>query len=322
MKAIVQDTYGSSDVLESRDIDKPEVGDTDVLVRVHAASVHVGDWIVMTGVPFVMRMATGLRKPKHPVPGTDIAGTVEAVGKDVRSSDRATRSSAGARARSPSTRSASEDQFVLKPANLTFEQAAAVGVSASTALQLLRDDGQGAAGPEGPHQRRVRRRRHVRRPDRQGVRRRGHRRDEHRATWRWSARSAPTTSSTTPTTTSQGRAATTTSSSTTSATTPSPTTRRALTPDGTLLPNGGGHSGGGLGRVIKAHVAATFVRQQGRPSIKFQNADDLAVLKDLVEAGKVMPVIDGTYPLSETPEAIEHVAAGHARGTIVIAVSA
>ena len=99
-------------------------------------------------------------------------------------------------------------------------------------------------------------------------------------------------------------------------------TRRALTPDGTLLPNGGGHSGGGLGRVIKAHVAATFVRQQGRPSIKFQNADDLAVLKDLVEAGKVVPVIDGTYPLSETPEAIEHVAAGHARGTIVIAVSA
>jgi len=83
MKAIVQDRYGSQEVLESRDIDIPVIGDNEVLVRVHAASVHVGDWIVMSGSPFVMRMATGLRKPKNPIPGTDVAGTVEAVGKDV-----------------------------------------------------------------------------------------------------------------------------------------------------------------------------------------------------------------------------------------------
>src|SRR5882762_8917303 len=83
MKAIVQDRYGSAEVLEPRDIEKPEVGDGDILVHVQAASVHVGDWILMTGSPYVMRMATGLRKPKNPVPGTDIAGTVEAVGKDV-----------------------------------------------------------------------------------------------------------------------------------------------------------------------------------------------------------------------------------------------
>ena len=83
MKAIVQDRYGSAEVLEEREVAKPEIGDDDVLVRIRAASVHVGDWILMTGNPFVMRMATGLRKPKNPVPGTDIAGTVEAVGKNV-----------------------------------------------------------------------------------------------------------------------------------------------------------------------------------------------------------------------------------------------
>ena len=83
MQAIVQDSYGSAEVLEARDIDKPQIGDSDVLVRVHAASVHVGDWILMTGSTFVMRFATGLRKPKNPIPGTDVAGTVEAIGKDV-----------------------------------------------------------------------------------------------------------------------------------------------------------------------------------------------------------------------------------------------
>ena len=83
MQAIVQDSYGSAEVLESQDIDKPEIAANEVLVRVHAASIHVGDWILMTGSPFVMRFATGLRKPKNRVPGTDVAGTVEAVGTDV-----------------------------------------------------------------------------------------------------------------------------------------------------------------------------------------------------------------------------------------------
>ena len=84
MKAIVQDRYGSAEVLESRDLEKPQIGDSEVLVRVHAASVHVGDVIVMSGSPFLMRMVTGLRRPKNRVAGTDIAGTVEAVGKDVK----------------------------------------------------------------------------------------------------------------------------------------------------------------------------------------------------------------------------------------------
>ena len=140
MQAIVQDRYGTVEVLESRDIDRPQIGDGEALVRVNAASIHVGDWIAMTGSPYLMRMATGLRKPKNRVPGTDIAGTVEAVGKDgrlVRPGDDVFGWCAVAFAEYAS---ASEDQFVPKPATLTFEQAAAVGVSATTALQLLRDD--------------------------------------------------------------------------------------------------------------------------------------------------------------------------------------
>ncbi len=141
MQAIVQDRYGSAEVLEAQEIDKPEIGDDEVLVRVHAASIHVGDWILMTGSPFIMRLATGLRKPKNRVPGTDVAGTIEAVGKDVtqlRAGDEVFGWGAGAfaeYARAP------EGQFVKKPANLTFEEAASVGVSATTALQLLRDNG-------------------------------------------------------------------------------------------------------------------------------------------------------------------------------------
>ena len=141
MQAIVQDRYGSADVLEPRDIDRPEIGDGEVLVRVHAASIHVGDVIVMAGSPYLMRMATGLRKPKNRVPGTDIAGTVEAVGKDVtqlRAGDDVFGWCTGAFAEYAV---AAEDHLVPKPANLTFDQAAAIGVSATTALQLLRDEG-------------------------------------------------------------------------------------------------------------------------------------------------------------------------------------
>ncbi len=142
MKAIVQHRYGSADVLALQEVDKPEIGDDDVLVRVHAAGVHIGDWHLMTGLPYLMRvMGFGLRAPKARVRGTDVAGTVEAVGKNV------TRFQAGddvfgtcdgsfaeyARAR--------EDKLAPKPANLTFEQAATVPTSACTALQALRDAG-------------------------------------------------------------------------------------------------------------------------------------------------------------------------------------
>ncbi len=141
MKAIVQDRYGSEASLQFDDVARPPIGDDEILVRVHAASVHVGDWMLMTGVPRFMRLATGLRRPKNRVPGTDMAGTVEAVGKDVtqhRPGDEVFGWCTGAFAEYAR---ASESQFVAKPANLTFEQAAAVGASATTALQQLRDEG-------------------------------------------------------------------------------------------------------------------------------------------------------------------------------------
>jgi NADPH:quinone reductase-like Zn-dependent oxidoreductase len=319
MKAIVQDTYGTAAVLQSREIPKPVIADNEVLVRVHAASIHVGDWILMSGTPFVMRMATGLRRPKNPVPGTDIAGTVEAVGKDVtqlRTGDEVFGWCTGAFAEYAS---ASADHFVLKPANLTFEQAAAVGVSATTALQLLRDDGKiqpgqkvlinGASGGVGTFAVQIAKAfgaevtgvtstgnldmvrsigaDHVIDYTREDFRKGGPRYDlilDNVGNYSMSE------------------------------------TRRALTPNGTLLSNGGGHAGGKLSRVIRLTVVSMFVHQQGKPSVKTQNRADLVALKELVEAGKVTPVIDGTYPLRETPTAIGQVAAGHARGTVVIAL--
>ena len=319
MKAITQDRYGSADVLKAQDIDMPDIGDDDVLVRVHAASVHIGDWILMTGVPYVMRMGTGLAKPKNRVPGTDVAGTIEAVGSQVHSlrpGDEVFGWCTGAfaeYARAP------EDQFVKKPANLTFEQAAAVGVSATTALQLLRDDGKvqpgqkvlinGASGGVGTFAVQIAKAFGAEvtgvssTKNLELVRSIGadHVIDYTREDFRSGAerydlildnvgdRSMSDT-------------------------------RRALAPTGILISNGGGHLDGKLGRTIRAAVVSMIVRQQGRPSVKTQNRADLVALKELVEAGKVTPVIGGTYPLQRTAEAIGHVATGHARGTLVIAV--
>jgi NADPH:quinone reductase-like Zn-dependent oxidoreductase len=320
MKAIVQDRYGSAEVLETRDIETPAIGDDEVLVRVQAASIHLGDWILMTGTPYLMRMATGLRKPKNPVPGTDVAGTVEAVGKDVhglRPGDEVFGWCAGAFAeyvRAPA------DQFVEKPANLTFEQASAVGVSATTALQLLRDDGKvqpgqkvlinGASGGVGTFAVQIAKAfgaevtgvsstRNVELVRAIGA--------DHVIDYTTEdfTKGAPRYDLILDNVGNHSMSA----------------TRRALAPNGTLISNGGGHTGGKLGRVIRAAVVSMFVRQQAAPSVKTQNRADLVALKGLVEAGKVTPVIDRTYPLTETPEAIARVAAGHARGTVVIAVS-
>jgi NADPH:quinone reductase-like Zn-dependent oxidoreductase len=319
VKAIVQDRYGGPAVLQARDVDKPEISYGEVLVRVHAASIHVGDWIVMTGNPFVMRMLTGLRKPKQPIPGTDVAGTVEAVGKDVqrfRPGDEVFGWGSGAFAEYIR---AAEDHFVKKPATLTFEQAAAIGVSATTALQLLRDEGHvqpgqkvlinGASGGVGSFAVQIAKAfgaevtgvtstrnvelvhsigaDHVIDYTKQDFTAGGPRYDfildnvgNHSLS----------------------------------------TTMRALTPGGKLLANGGGHEDGKLARVIRSSIVSMFDRRLLRPSTKFQNRRDLEVLKGLVEAGSISPVIGGTYPLAGTPEAIDHVAGGHARGTIVITV--
>jgi len=320
MKAIVQDRYGSAEVLGRQDIGKPEIAENEVLVRVHAASIHVGDWILMTGEPFVMRLGTGLSKPKNRIPGTDIAGTVEAVGAQVhtfRPGDEVFGWCTGAFAEYAS---APQDQLVAKPANLTFEEAAAVGVSATAALQLLRDDGKvqprqkvlinGASGGVGTFA--------VQIAKALGA----------EVTGVCSARNADIVRSI-----GADHVIDYASEDFRQGTErydlildnigdhSMADTRRALTPTGMLISNGGGHAAGKLGRVIRGAFASMFVRQQARPSVKTQNRADLVALKALAEAGKVTPVIGGSYPLKETAEAIRQVATGHARGTLVIAVS-
>jgi NADPH:quinone reductase-like Zn-dependent oxidoreductase len=320
LKAITQDTYGSAEVLETRDIARPTIVGDEVLVRVHAASVHVGDWIVMTGSPFVMRFATGLRTPKSQVPGTDISGTVEAIGPDVkelRTGDEVFGWCAGAFAEYAS---ATEDHFVKKPANLTFEQAAAVGVSASTALQLLRDNAKvqpgqkvlinGASGGVGTFAVQIAK---ALGAEVTGVSSTGnvdlvrsigadHVIDYTKEDF---TEGGPRYDLILDNVGNHSMAR----------------TRRALTRTGTLISNGGGHSAGKLGRTIRALLVSIVVRQQAGPTVKTQNHDDLVALKVLAEAGQISPVIDGTYSLEQTPRAIERVASGHARGTIVIAVS-
>jgi len=320
MQAIVQDKYGSAEVLEPQDIDRPEIADYEVLVRVHAASIHVGDWVVMTGVPYVMRMATGLRRPKHRVPGTDVAGTVEAVGPQVqglRPGDEVLGWCNGAFAEYAA---APETHFVKKPASLTFEQAAAIGVSAATALQLLRDDGKvepgqkvlinGASGGVGTFAVQIAKAfgaqvtgvcstRNVELVRSMGA---DHVIDYTREDFRKGAERYDLILDNV-------------------GDRPMSDTRCALTPTGTLISNGGGHAGGKLSRTLRTMLVSIVVRQQAGPTIKTPNQPDLLALTELVQAGKDTPVIGGTYPLDRTPEAIGHVATGHARGTLVLTVA-
>jgi NADPH:quinone reductase-like Zn-dependent oxidoreductase len=318
MKAVIQSRYGGPEILELQDVERPQVGEGQVLVRVHAASVHVGDWILMTGKPYVMRMATGLRKPKNPTPGTDIAGTVEAVGPGVERlavGDAVFGWCAGAFAEYAV---ASQDQLVRKPANLTFDQASAVGVSATTALQLLRDHdiqpGQkvlvnGASGGVGTFAIQIARSlgaivtgvtstKNVELVRSIGA---DHvidytREDFTTGTERYDLILDNVGNHT------------------------MAQTRRALAPTGTLISNGGGHKGGKLARTIRTMLASMVVKQQAKPSVKTQNRADLVALKSLVEAGAVTPVLDRTFSLRETRQAIAHVAGGHARGTVVLSI--
>jgi NADPH:quinone reductase-like Zn-dependent oxidoreductase len=323
MKAIVQDAYGSPDVLELRDIDKTVINDAEVLIRVQAVTINVGDWVLTKGVPYIMRFVSGLRKPKNSVPGMDVAGTVEAVGRNVKQfqpGDEVFGSCTGALAEYAC---AGEDNLTPKPTNLTFEQASAVGVSATTALQALRDHGKvqpgqkvlinGASGGVGTFAvqiaksfgadvtgvcstRNVDMVRSIGADQvidytKQDFTKLGGRYDlilDNVGNHSFSD------------------------------------LRRALTPQGMLLPNAGGHAPGrwigAMGRVFRASVMSMFMSQQGRPFIAQLNKEDRAALKELVEAGKVTPVIDRTYPLSETSAAFAYLGEGHARGKVVITI--
>ena len=320
MKAIIQRKYGLPDgVLEAQETDRPLVKDDEVLVRVHATSVHIGDYYIMMGVPYIMRPVFGLRGPRVRVPGTDIAGQVDAVGKDVtqlRPGDLVFGWCKGAFAEYVST---PEHALALKPANLNFEQAAAIGVSAFTALQALRDHGKvqpgqkvlitGASGGVGTFAVQIAKSFGA---DVTGV---------------CSTRNVDMVRSIgadrvidyTEEDFTQGRRRYDLILDNVGNGSLS-NTRRALTPTGTLLANGAPVGGwiGGLDHVIKVFASSLFVRRQGRPFVSMPNKEDLATLKDLAEARKVTPVIDNTYPLGEASKAMRRVGNRHPHGTTVL----
>jgi len=316
MKAIVQNDYGSPEVLELRDIDKPVVKDGDVLIRVLAAGLNAGDVFSMRGSPWAARLAVGFPRPKNHIPGWDAAGLVETVGKNVtlfRPGDEVFCSCTGTLAEYAC---APEGKLAIKPTNMTFEQAAAVPTAAITALQGLRDAGKvqagqkvlinGASGGVGTFA--------VQISKSLGA----------EVTGVCSTRNVDMVRSIgadyvidyTQEDFTQGEQRydlildNVGNHSFTDL-------RHMLSPQGRIQPNTG-HAG--MGYVIKAFVLSLFMRRQGSMFLATPKNEDLDVLKELIEAGKVTPVIDRTYPLSETREAFRYLDEGHAQGKVVIAM--
>jgi NADPH:quinone reductase-like Zn-dependent oxidoreductase len=323
MKAIVRDTYGSSDVLELREIDIPEISDEEVLVRVHAAGVGRDVWHIMTGLPYPIRLAGyGFRAPKNPVIGSDMAGVVEAVGKNVtrfQPGDEVFGIGKGSYAEYVCAR---EDKLAPKPTNLTFEQAAVVAIMGSTALQALRDHGKvrqgqevliiGASGGVGTYA--------VQLAKGFGayvtgvcsttkvemVRSIGAdhvidytREDFAEGDQRYDVILDIGGNSTLA------------------------RLRRVLAQRGTLIivgGEGGGRWLGGTDRQLRAMMLSPFVGQKLGTFVNKENHEDLIVLGELIESGKITPVIDRAYPLAEVPEAMRYLEEGHARGKVVITV--
>jgi NADPH:quinone reductase-like Zn-dependent oxidoreductase len=324
MKAMVQDTYGSAEVMELRDIDKPAIGDDQVLVRVHAAGVNPADWAIMRGLPYIARPVYGLPRPKVSVRGSDVAGVVEGIGSAVtrfRPGDEVFGSANGSYAEFAA---ASEDALVLKPANLTFEGAATVAMAGQVAVLALIRHGKvgpgqrvlinGASGGIGTFA--------VQIAKALGAHVTGVASSRNQELIR-SIGADEVIDYTKVDFTATGKQYdfildNVSNHSLTDL-------RRALTPTGMLVPNGGNFANrwfAGGGRTIRAVILSQFVGQTLQTFIQSNKLEDLVVLKDLIEAGKITPVIDRVYPLDEGHLALDHVGAGHARGKVVIAVAA
>ena len=321
MRAIVQDGYGSADVLRSAQIARPAIGGAEVLLRVHAAGLDRGTWHLMAGRPYLVRLAVGLRGPRKPVPGLDVAGTVVAVGPDV------TRFSVGDEVFGFSQGSfaeyaaARESKLAAKPANASFEQAAAVPVSAVTALLALTDVGQvtagqkvlitGASGGVGSYAVQLAKAFGAEvtgvcsAPKMDLVRSLGasHVLDYTQDDFADGTRrydlivdiaGNPSLSR----------------------------LRRALTPTGTAVIVGGEDSGNwtGMGRQLRALARSPFLRQRLAIVTPRQRSTDLDRLTSLIEAGTVTPSIGATYPLDQVPQALRYLEAGQARGKVVITI--
>ena len=323
MRAIVRDKFGSPDVLELKDIDRPVVTDDDVLVRVRATSVNAGDWYTLTGRPFLGRMAFGLMKPKLAVLGTDFAGTVESAGRNVKQFQPGDEVFGGTSEAYAEYVSVPADGAVVpKPANITFEQAGAVAVAALTALQGLRDKGHiqagqkvlinGASGGVGTFAvqiaksfgaevtavcstRNVEIARslgadHVIDYTHDDFTRSDQRYDlmlDIAGSRSWSE------------------------------------CKRVLNPHATLVVVGapkGNRLLGPVSHLAKVGLAAMRSTQKVVFFIATLNKADLVVLQELLEAGKVTPSIDRRYELSDVADALRYLEEGHARGKIVITV--
>jgi NADPH:quinone reductase-like Zn-dependent oxidoreductase len=321
MKAIVYRCYGPPDVLKYEDIEKPTPTDNQVLVKVHAASVNPLDWHFMRGTPYLVRMTAGFGAPENPHLGVDFAGTVEAVGPKVtkfKPGDEVFGGRTGAFAEYVTVR---EDRaLVLKPANLTFEQAASVPIAGITALQALRDAGRiqpgqkvlinGASGGVGTFA--------VQIAKSFGA----------EVTGVCSTKNTPMVRSlgadhvidyTKEDFTQSGQRYDLIVDNVGSHSLLE--YRRVLNPKGIFVMVGGPSEGEWLGAMttpIKAKLLSPFVSQQFGFFLAELNPKDLTVLRDLLQAGKVTPVIDRRYKLSEVPAAIGYLEEGHARGKVVI----
>ncbi len=320
MKAIVYDRYGPADVLRLADIDKPSPGDDEVLVRVHAAGVDYGVWHLMAGLPLPVRVAIGMRAPRNPVLGRDVAGTVEALGANVtgiRVGDEVFGTCGGSFAEYACVPAA---RCVPKPANLTLEQAAAVPVSALTALHCLRDtvsDGDrvlviGAGGGVGSFA--------VQLAKAYGATVTGvcstgkvdlvrsigaddvidYTRDDFAdGTRHWDLIVD------------------------TGGLRRLSHLRRALTRKGRLVivgGEGGGRWLGGMDRGLRAILLSPFVSQRLGGVISVERGEDIEELRTLIEAGKLTPVVDRTFPLADAAHAVRYLTEGHAKGKVVITV--
>ncbi|MFJ6370148.1 NAD(P)-dependent alcohol dehydrogenase [Streptomyces virginiae] len=320
MKAIVQDVYGPPEVLRMEEMERPVPGRREVLVRVRAAGVDQGVWHLMAGLPYAVRAVSGLRTPRSRVRGMDVAGVVEAVGPDVtrfRPGDEVYGNCSGSFAEYAC---AKEGSLAPKPAGLSFEQAAAVPVSACTALGAVRDSGQvkagqrvlvlGASGGVGSFAVQVAKAygAHVTgvcsTTKTDLVRSLGAdevldytRQDPVDGTHRYDvildiAGNRPISR-----------------------------LRRALTPRGTLAivgGEGGGNWIGGNQRQLGAMLLTPFVGHRLRAHGTLVRSRDLEALTELIEAGSVTPAVDRIYPLTEVPDAIRYLRDGQVRGKVAI----
>jgi len=322
MHAILQDSYGSAEVLRSARITRPEIADHEVLLRVHAAGLDRGTWHLMTGTPYLMRViGFGFRRPKNPVPGVDVAGTVVAVGSAV------TRFAVGdevfgmSRGSFAEYAAAREDKLAHKPANASFEQAAAVGISGGTALQALTagrvQAGQrvliiGASGGVGSFA--------VQLAKASGAEVTG---------------VCSTNKLDLVTSLGADRVVDYTREDFAAGShhydlivdiagnSPLSRLRRALTPTGTAVIVGGESKGnltGGIDRQLRALILTRFVGQRLTGLASKERASDLEILADHLAAGTVTPSIDRTYPLDQVPTAMRYLEAGKVKGKIAITI--